>query len=59
MALENMYARVRGRIQGNGSQRDNIFIFKGDREEGKWTAECMKERQRWVDGWWARVAPGM
>ena len=31
--LENMYARVRGRIQGNGSQRDNIFIIKGDREE--------------------------
>ena len=36
MALGNMYARVRGRIQGNGSQRDNIF--KGDREEGKRTA---------------------
>ncbi len=38
LALENMYARVRGRIQGNGSQRDNIFVFKGDREEGKRTA---------------------
>ena len=39
MVLENIYARVRGRIQGNGSQRDNIvFVFKGDRKEGKRTA---------------------
>jgi hypothetical protein len=38
MVLENMHARVRRRIQGNGSQRDNIFIFKRDREEGKRTA---------------------
>ena len=53
MALENMYARVRGRIQGNGSQCDNIFIFEGDREEGKRTAgmhEGAVEMGGWVVG---------
>ncbi len=49
MALENMYARVRGRIQGNGSLRDNIFVFKGNREEGKRTAGMHEGA---VDGWW-------
>lgn len=50
MALENRYARVRGRIQGNGSQRDNTFIFKGDREEGKRTAG-MHEGAVEMGGW--------
>ena len=38
------------RIQGNGSQRDNIFIFKRDREEGKRTAGMHEEMGGWVVG---------
>jgi len=48
--LENMYARVRGRIQGKDSRRDNTLIFKGEREEGKRTAGMHEEAVE-MGGW--------